>query len=141
MMSDFPAGLVPQVPVLLKSSTEEKIQCGRSKWTAEAATKLQVTSGFKVVHVQLQANHVGLLEMHSVPGGEAAVHRKITLDHPWHPGRGNPGKERGGKYRKEEGERKQKSKGKKEKEGGGGGTGEGEGGDMRQLDLSRGGPH
>ena len=104
---------------LLKSTTEEKIQCGRSKCTAEAATKLQVASVVKVVHVQLQVNHVGLLEMHSVPGGEAAAHCKITLDHPWHPGRGNPGRERGGgKNRKAEGERKQKSKGKKEREGG-----------------------
>ena len=24
------------------------------------------------------------------PQGKAAAHCKITLDHPWHPGRGNP---------------------------------------------------
>ena len=49
---------------------------------------------------------------------EAAAHCKITLDHPWHPGRGNPEGEKGKKI-KQERERKRKKeegKGRMEKE-------------------------
>ena len=87
----------------------------------------------KVVHGQLQVHHVGLLEMHSVPGGEAAAHCKITLDHPWHPGRGNPGRERGRRVEKRRGREKTEEKSKEgEGRGTGGGRGKREGGDMRE---------
>ena len=99
------------------------------KCAAEAATKLTVICVVKVVHVQLKVHHVGLLEMHSVPGGEAAAHCKITLDHPWHPGRGNPGRERGRRVEKRSGKEKTEEKSKEgERRGTGGGRGKGEGG-------------
>ena len=59
------------------------------------------------------------------------------MDHPWHPGRGNPEREREGGENK-----KEKEKRRKEKEGGQEGEGgKGKGGDMRRLGLSRGGTH
>ena len=104
---------------MLKFTAEEKIPCGSSKFTVEAATKLKVIRVVTVAHVQLQVLHVGLLEMRSAPGGEAAAHCADHLE------------ERGKERREEEEERERREKGER----GRGGT------CVSQLDLSKGGSH
>ena len=79
----------------------------------------------KVVHVQLKVHHVGLLEKHSVPGGEAAAH---CVDHfgssmASRTRQPRERKQKGEKGREEgRGQRKREQKGER-KEGGGRGRG------------------
>ena len=55
---------------------------------------------------------------------QAAAHCKITLDHPWRPGRGNPERERGRRVELRKGEEKteeMRQEGERRGTGGGGG--------------------